>query len=73
MRTMGVKGLTLYHLKSHLQVCRFAILNLLCRKNITNNFVLYWQKYRLGKQSCKDSSDSQKDGIHLNYLMWKFY
>ena len=23
MRTMGVKGLTLYHLKSHLQVCSY--------------------------------------------------
>lgn len=23
MRVMGVKGLTLYHLKSHLQVCKF--------------------------------------------------
>ncbi|PON63731.1 Octamer-binding transcription factor [Parasponia andersonii] len=45
MRTMGVKGLTLYHLKSHLQ------------------------KYRLGKQSCKDSADNSKDvGITASCL-----
>lgn len=25
MRTMGVKGLTLYHLKTHLQVSLFAL------------------------------------------------
>ncbi|KAK7278597.1 hypothetical protein RJT34_23629 [Clitoria ternatea] len=44
MRTMNVKGLTLYHLKSHLQ------------------------KYRLGKQSGKDSDDGCKDGISASYL-----
>ncbi|CAH2079405.1 unnamed protein product [Thlaspi arvense] len=37
MRTMGVKGLTLYHLKSHLQ------------------------KFRLGRQSCKELTENSKD------------
>ncbi|XP_049344386.1 protein PHR1-LIKE 3-like isoform X1 [Solanum verrucosum] len=45
MRTMGVKGLTLYHLKSHLQAASYISL----------------QKYRMGKQSAKEATENSKD------------
>ena len=31
--------------------------------------VLFLQKYRLGKQSCKESTESSKDGIYLKSLL----
>jgi len=32
--------------------------------------VLFLQKYRLGKQSCKESTESSKDGIYLKSLLF---
>jgi hypothetical protein len=74
MRTMGVKGLTLYHLKSHLQVCWYHCLFILFDLQgisflwfhaHSSSWHFYLQKYRLGKQSCKESTDNSKDGIGL--------
>ncbi|KAH0914385.1 hypothetical protein HID58_028831 [Brassica napus] len=48
MRTMGVKGLTLYHLKSHLQ------------------------KFRQGRQLCKESTENSKDGIIIHLTLPPF-
>ena len=78
MRTMGVKGLTLFHLKSHLQVYtrliiiqiwyqstlgRYKCDNFISNKFLIGNFFLcIRQKYRLGKQSGKDMGEAPKDG-----------
>jgi hypothetical protein len=75
LRTMGVKGLTLFHLKSHLQVfwrtCVFLrVWNATCSER--------WlicscdQKYRLGKQSGKEGSEQSKDGKLYVPIYW-FY
>lgn len=72
MRTMGVKGLTLFHLKSHLQVSFSIHMKLIY--GVTSFFdpllkLFDWkfshiilQKYRLGKQSGKDLGEAPKDG-----------
>jgi hypothetical protein len=60
---MGVKGLTLFHLKSHLQVlwhvlaCSSKLLKITGSKSFPCD-----QKYRLGKQSGKEGSEQSKDG-----------
>ncbi|KAG8060927.1 hypothetical protein GUJ93_ZPchr0002g25452 [Zizania palustris] len=66
LRTMGVKGLTLFHLKSHLQVIHntFAYLPMF-EVQLFKFVVPYDQKYRLGKQSGKEASEQSKDGSYL--------
>ncbi|EFJ21192.1 hypothetical protein SELMODRAFT_417629 [Selaginella moellendorffii] len=51
MRIMGVKGLTLYHLKSHLQFL------MLC----------FHQKFRLGKQLNKDTNVANRNASIVSY------
>lgn len=86
MRTMNVKGLTLYHLKSHLQVHLHIIWSIIYFFGWNWYFMIIFcfipifdalQKYRLGKQSGKDSDEGCKDGRFflselLNYmpLIW---
>lgn len=79
---MGVKGLTLFHLKSHLQVPALWTVNFfivltfssscfpmrinLLPRGINWLFFECFQKYRLGKQSGKEMSEQPKDGMVVN-------
>ncbi|KAE8699105.1 Myb family transcription factor APL [Hibiscus syriacus] len=73
MRVMGVKGLTLYHLKSHLQGCLdFTFLFFLSGFSffLCFFFVIFLfldQKFRLGKQPHKEFNDhSIQDDLQRN-------
>ncbi|KAF8414328.1 hypothetical protein HHK36_002329 [Tetracentron sinense] len=65
MQAMGVKGLTLFHLKSHLQVFVSPLLNLYYLFISPTNAI----KYRLSKQSGRDLSESPKDGTSASYFL----
>lgn len=78
MRTMNVKGLTLYHLKSHLQVHLHIIWSIIYFFGWNWYFMIIFcfipifdalQKYRLGKQSGKDSDEGLKDGRFVSLLL----
>ncbi|KAL8521375.1 hypothetical protein ACS0TY_011776 [Phlomoides rotata] len=60
---MGLKGLTLYHLKSHLQVFCDILIHVPSHYNASNFACLLFQKYRLGqlqakKQHTTDNSEN---------------
>lgn len=67
MRTMGVKGLTLFHLKSHLQVHAVVHASMSCNfisatSLLSLLLISTYQKYRLGRQSGKELTEQSKDG-----------
>lgn len=75
MRTMNVKGLTLFHLKSHLQVSLILIIMpcpILSFAMKAESFFAALQKYRLGKQSGKDMGEGCKDGMIVIPPLWTF-
>ncbi|KAK9276965.1 hypothetical protein L1049_006504 [Liquidambar formosana] len=81
MRVMGIPGLTLYHLKSHLQAFLFTIsLSFFVAHTTYHDIIIrYWcsllQKYRLGKnqesETCSDNNqedyrENQNRDVHFN-------